>query len=243
MVAPAISTPLRRDAMAEVVTNDLVVRSRPGTGSDSEIYSPSVSAPTLVYVADGPVAADGFDWYLVAPVTAWNAVDSSAPSGWVAAGGQDGEPWIAPTSRMTFFGSCPFPSLEAIIAIDSGFGRLACFGNEALTLEGTFGGCGYGDVVSSSAHWLVNAGCLLLPPDSDPNAFGTISLLMRLTDHQIVADVQPGTPLRVEGHFDDPASAACVDEPPPPGLEDLPEIVVVRCRGEFVATRVTIVSE
>jgi hypothetical protein len=58
-----------------------------------------------------------------------------------------------------------------------------------------------------------------------------------------VADVQPGTQLQVEGHFDDPAAETCVDEPAPPGLEDMPEIVVLRCRGEFVATQVTIGSD
>ena len=55
--------------IAEVVTTDLVVRSAPGTGSDSRIYQIRLASPTLLYIFDGPTFADGYDWYLVLPAS------------------------------------------------------------------------------------------------------------------------------------------------------------------------------
>ena len=49
---------------ADVVTTDLVVRSAPGVGADSEIYGTIEHIPA--YIVAGPVEADGFAWWLVA---------------------------------------------------------------------------------------------------------------------------------------------------------------------------------
>jgi hypothetical protein len=66
---PSLWRPPRfiQGAIAQVVTTDLVVRSAPGTGSDSRVYDTRLASPTLLYVFDGPVAVDGYDWYLVLP--------------------------------------------------------------------------------------------------------------------------------------------------------------------------------
>ena len=53
--------------VAMVVTTDLVVRSEPAISDTSSISPDSLDAPMLLYVVDGPVAADGYDWYLVKP--------------------------------------------------------------------------------------------------------------------------------------------------------------------------------
>lgn len=44
-----------------------------------------------MYVVDGPVPADGYDWLLV------SALDTGRPfavQGWIAPASRDGEPWV-----------------------------------------------------------------------------------------------------------------------------------------------------
>ena len=79
---------------ADVVTDDLVIRSEPGTSAESVIYPDRLNAPTSVYIADGPVVADGYDWYFVVAFDA----DGTVPAliGWSAAEGKDGEVWLQP---------------------------------------------------------------------------------------------------------------------------------------------------
>lgn len=73
------------------VTDNLVVRAQPGL--DSQIYEVQLQPGDLLRVTDGPISADGFDWY------EGRVLDSSAPdgtrSGWVAVADGDGTPWLA----------------------------------------------------------------------------------------------------------------------------------------------------
>lgn len=84
--------------IAEIVTTDLVVRSLPEISDASAIDPVRVPIGFLAYIVDGPVAADGYDWYRVAPFppTLSDVVESHPEFGWLAAAGKDGEPWIAP---------------------------------------------------------------------------------------------------------------------------------------------------
>jgi hypothetical protein len=63
-----------------VVTTDLVVRSEPGTHDGSRILPTRLNGPTLLYVVDGPVQADGYDWYLVQPFDNGICVDVCPPA-------------------------------------------------------------------------------------------------------------------------------------------------------------------
>ena len=77
--------------MLALVTNEgdrLRVRSRPGLGEDSERLSPLLPANTNVFVFDGPVTKDGYDWYHVAAYGADRRL-----YGWVA-GGDDQDMWL-----------------------------------------------------------------------------------------------------------------------------------------------------
>lgn len=65
----------------------LRVRSRPEVSADSKKLTPLLEAGTRMLVVNGPVAADGYNWYEV-------RADNDL-FGWVAAG-KDGEDWIAP---------------------------------------------------------------------------------------------------------------------------------------------------
>lgn len=96
-VSPAESAVARTDALrpgeyADVVTNDLVLRSEPEVSDESEIFPDELNAPMSVYVAAGPVEADGYRWFLVMAFDE----NGSQPilSGWAAAEGKDGEVWL-----------------------------------------------------------------------------------------------------------------------------------------------------
>ena len=91
---PAMIAELAPGTYADIVTDDLVLRSEPGTSAESEIYPDRLNAPTSVYVAEGPVEADGFAWFLVVGF----GDDGTEPAliGWAAAAGKDGEVWLEP---------------------------------------------------------------------------------------------------------------------------------------------------
>ncbi|MGI8998360.1 MAG: Kelch repeat-containing protein [Candidatus Limnocylindria bacterium] len=95
--APAAVAELAPGTYADVVTNDLVLRSEPGTSAESEMYPDRLNAPTSVYVADGPIAADGYAWYYVVAFDENGTVP--ALIGWAAAGGKDGEVWLDPVEH------------------------------------------------------------------------------------------------------------------------------------------------
>jgi hypothetical protein len=233
-IAPAFPEPIETDAVAEVVTIDLVVRTAPGTDdATSTILKPTLDSPRLLYVVDGPVAADGYDWYLVQAFAEDFLPHGPMPGGWLAAGGQDGEPWIAPWSIY-----CPPAELGEVSRL-SEVARLACYGGQTLTLEGTFGGCFVSDPAVISPEWLAHTGCNLLPDGYRADVIpGTGSLVLRL--HGVQINAASGARIRVRGHFDDPAAQTCTSQStadPAP----IPELVVLGCRTQFVVTAVIVV--
>lgn len=238
IVAPTADAVLAPDDVAQVVTTDLVVRSAPGTGTDSEIYGPTLlSEPQHLYVVDGPVFASGYDWYLVVPFAVDWQPNNLPPPGWVAAAGRDGEVWIAPAAL-----ECGEPMLSDIVVELSRMARLACYGDMPLTLEGTFGGCHQGSDPGFSPSWLGAQGCLLYPYDAQqgiqiPDPGG---LTMHFQGEIGVPYDQSGVAIRVGGHFDDPAALTCVSTEREPSLS--PELVVFSCRTQFVATQVSIIG-
>jgi hypothetical protein len=211
---PTLNQPsLGIDRFAEVVTTDLVVRSAPGTGRDSEMYG--TVANLAVTVLDGPVQADGYEWWLIRPIHSDGF--EPPPSGWVAAGGQ-GEVWLAPTSI-----SCDdAPTSEALWGMPSAM-WVGCYAGVELTLRGTLSGCFAGE----GTGW---DGCVLRNCVPD--------VCQRLVDDRPVVvhfDALPASDvgrIRITGHFDDPAaeSVCRVDG------SALSRLSVFRCRTHFVAT-------
>jgi hypothetical protein len=240
-LTPATEPDLRPDAVAQVVTTDLVVRSLPEI-SDSSVMDPvRLSPPTVLFIVDGPVTADGYDWYLVQPFEPSRGdADADRPFGWVAAGSRDGEAWIAPARP-----DCPGPSVADIrwMAPEA---RLACFGDEELVLEGRFGGCFAG----MTPVWLQANGCSLLPLDPDaPGGPDPGPLLLRFVETIDIPHDQPDAIVMVRGHFDDPGAASCTwgDDAffeesggAGPSAPPMPEEVILWCRTEFVATDITV---
>ena len=227
--SPTAATPSGRANIAEVVTTDLVMRSAPGTGPDSEIYTPSLSSPMLLYILEGPVAADGHDWfYAVRFEEFYSDIGLAGPGvGWVADAGKDGESWVEPWA-----GVCP-PATAEELMWRSNLIALACFGDRELTLEGTLGDC-FGLPSDAPRSW-VDA-CVLVPFGAPPGRLlGGFGFYVQ----SAAADGLDGTPVRITGHYDDPAALTCAANDWEGPNEPLPELKVMACRVKFVATDIT----
>ena len=205
--------PLAVDGFAEVVTTDLVVRSAPGTGRDSDILG--TVANLAVIVLDGPAQADGYEWWLIQPIHS----DGIEPvAGWVATGGQ-GEVWLAPTSLNCTEAA---PTGSAFWGLPSAI-WVGCLGDIELTLRGTLDGC-YDHVGPYTSGGCVLRDC---PTDGCPGP---------AVGGRVIVDFQPPPvpdrgKIRVTGHFDDPGAEYCGDDADP-----LFRLQVFPCRTTFVAT-------
>ena len=220
-VTPA-STPaepiLATGGFAEVVTSDLVVRSAPGTGPDSEIYGTIEYIPA--YVVAGPVEADGLEWWLVAHEHFDRL--GGPPAGWVAAAGSDGEVWLAPTQP-----ECrQAPTGPEAAWFDPSM-WVSCYTGMELTLDGALGGC----AASLSPIW--DNACWLYPCPDDVapatclDGFDLPSVILHFDG---VPAQQEGR-ITVSGHFDDPDASKCAAVGSP-----LAPLAVFECRGHFVVT-------
>lgn len=219
-VASLSTIGLAVDAAALTVTDRLRVRSEPGVGPGSAKFEPLLASGTLLFVAAGPVTADGYAWYQVMPF------DGIAPAGWVASAAHDGTPWVSAASL-----TCPAPPLDAEAVLNlSSFGGLVCYGGREIKLVGDIS-CEVADVdrVFAGPDWLrSNHYC----------EFDLGGQTIEFLDGGIGGLGLPthGRGL-VTGHFDDPQATTCswAVEPPAPD----PALVVVSCRAMFVATDLT----
>jgi hypothetical protein len=234
---------LQPDDVAQVVTTDLVVRSAPGVSAESEIYPEVLNEPTLLYVVDGPVTADGFDWYLVEPFSRNACVavcPARPPFGWVAQTGTDGEPWIALAAL-----DCPASEVGDIGSL-SPTARLACYGDDTLVLEGTLGSCYAAEVPIA----LLQTGCDIRPVEGEEPGTLTWTLTVRPGNGVDIPMEQPGVRITVTGHFDDASASSCQwpegfnDAIGNPGVEPpAPQAVILLCRQEFVVTDIALAEQ
>lgn len=223
---------LQVEGFANVVADELQMRGAPGLAAEVlrqplyGDYPPGTEFPpvtvgrdtawTQVYLLDGPVTADDFEWYLA--VQAAEAPGSIGFAGWVAAGDAE-DAWLVPATVP-----CPDDPIELADVTMSAISRLEaihCLGGREITLRGYYtapppGESEDGECVSEPA-WLV---C----------SFGWHGL--RTLEAAWAGDaVGPMPPrpgwIEVTGQFDHPAARECGDG----GLAgDL------GCRMEFVVT-------
>ena len=218
-----------------MITTDLVVRSEPGTGAESEIYPGTLSAPTTVYVIDGPVAANGYDWYLVDPVRVDWAIWGGPPAGWVAAAGKDGERWLAPTPEE--YACDPAPTLSELAMLAPQY-RLHCWPGVELHLQGAAEEC----TLVADVPW--DGFCRVLPvgsSDPPPGCMDCAAPSLRVAFSTADAAVPPdGSTITFSGQFDDPSAATCIGVVL--GYEGPPQLLTYECRQRFVATAITVVA-
>jgi serpin B len=85
--------------LAVTVTDDLRVRSAPRVAGDSIRHAPLLPRGTELVVTAGPVEADDYTWYRVAPLGL--TLDDGVDQGWVAVADHDGTPWVASADDPT----------------------------------------------------------------------------------------------------------------------------------------------
>lgn len=214
-----------------------LVASRPGTDAGPI----TIDAGQTLAALEGPVASDGFDWYLVQPIIG----RGFGQLGW-AATPQVGDAWLVPGEL-----ECPpAPAdLMASIAIAPA-AALYCSGGGDLSLEG-YVVTGFGCNVTGTfePEWLAH-------PCANMSFISPAPLSERPTRQLFLHYPAPGVPnptlsysdeqlVRIVGHYDDPAAAGCVIEPdeldpnaPSYGASD-PAADVAECRLRFVVTEVT----
>jgi hypothetical protein len=235
-------TELRPGALA-VVTRDgdrLRVRLLPGLGSDSRLLVPLLRTGTHLFVAGGPVEADGYTWFLVQPDT-----KAGTPFGWVAVG-RSGEVWLRP--RVV---ACPATAGVDALAGMSPFEAVACFGSRPITIEATVRHVAARDVGADCAlaggngvcvegpSWLLpEPGALSVELDATAPHGRSLGMHVRPADRDRFSALAPGRRLRVTGTFDAPEARECrVTDADGQDLVPRDEVILA-CRTRFVVNAV-----
>ncbi len=186
------------------------MRTGPEVSADSIIYPGRLTPGDRLYLVDGPVHADGYDWYLGLPYEA-RTNEEGAPAGawvrfgWVAATDKTGEAWIVPIRP-----DCPPNAGLDTLAGISGVLRLACFGDRPITLEGDVTCPDLGPPIPTpEPDWLTWNGCHLNPQGAPPyDPYGGGPHLGIQIHYPPDADRLTGE-LSVTGHFDDSRASQC----------------------------------
>ena len=246
--SPTTTGDLALESVAEVVTDDLRVRTEPGTFDKSTILEPLLQPGTKLYVVDGPVGGSGYRWYRVLTFN----VELSAPGqtvdepvvedGWVAVADTNGEPWVKAAAM-----DCPAkPStVQELVAID-GVVALACFGDTPLTVHARVLDCqrspelkneGFCGAETGSASfqpsWFDRSYQFLVPPEG---AFNHDDSMLELHEDPLGTAPDPlpyGRPVNVTGQFNHPAASACTMD-----WYFVNDAATVYCRTVFAVTAI-----
>jgi hypothetical protein len=168
-------------------------------------------------------------------------------------GSSDGLTWSGETDPVlgvvetSVIGSCPaLPATQIDWVAIPGSVAGECFGDTPITFTGWLtasDACGGYSPGTWDPAWLVSIGAtyeIMLTPFEAPYAgCGSAARhpsLLSLPDQQQW--------VRLTGHYDDPAAGTCHWSPDPqyPGAYNDPAALVVRCQGQFVATRLVPVA-
>jgi len=251
---------LEIDGLAEILVDDLVLRSEPGTGT---IRLGQLPGGADAFVVAGPIIEDGFAWYQLAAVDPFGAGCGSAQPaeslvcrdwfGWAAAGGKDGEDWLAPVEP-----ACPAPGNPATMMALQPLERLTCFGSNSMTLRmyatgNPQGGCAPGNTLGMppgstfTPAWL--AGCMAVVLQETESLYPAgvgmsvhIAPSLGSCDWQALGPTCPlaalhGRWIKITVHYDDPLAQTCAMHIP--GSIAAPDPEVVQCRAALVASAVS----
>lgn len=238
---PAIAA----DTVVRTTVAGLRLREEPTTRAAS---LGTLSNGAQSYVVDGPVAADGYRWYLLSGLGLPQYSGCSGPMptdpwecpvwfGWVAAGSPDGDAWLVEHDL-----DCPtWPAVvdhDIILGVQR-IAYLACFGGEERSLTGFYppipddaglGGACAG--VPGGLSWIAcNLGYEHVnPAETDPFGSGFVFSV----EPDAVAMPDRGQWVRVTGRFDHRAADACA-------FGEAPIRSVLQCRAQFVVERAEVV--
>jgi hypothetical protein len=220
--------------------NDLRVRSAPTTARSSKMLKPVLPAGTRMLVVDGPVAADGYDWYEIQ--TDGELIDLF---GWVATG-KDGEVWLAAKKPR-----CPEDADAATVATLNRIDFLACYGNTQVEVTARAADLWDTRLEVEDCGWIRRTGScdidtrwLLFPSTS-------VTLVTKKgNEHRIDLAMPPDMATRLQDvprqatlfltiSMDAPEAAACGVRDPVTGAELIPaHRAVTACRLQFVVQQI-----
>ena len=196
-------------------------------------------------VLDGPVEADGYEWFLVRPRAYDEETGRGLPTGWVAAG-KDGEPWIKPVEL-----DCPSvpTDLDDLRGLASDY-QLGCFAGVEITftarLEQTGYACSSPEPIEPAWFGLCTTefGHSLVAP----NAIHRFIEIAWSPGVDLSIAARPAAPpddwptVEVTGQFDHPAAMTC--QMPNPGIPDHVHRAqtVLTCRNRFVVTSMHVIE-
>jgi hypothetical protein len=223
--------------LATVLVDGVRLREEPGLAGKT-LSTIDNGEAVMITGAPAPVTVDGIGWYAVRYAPGYRGwpqfppESAGAASGWVASGSGDQRFLATPPPR------CPVgsPDLAALSSITP-WERLVCYGNQTLTIEGTYGcgGCGGLFPGTFTPPWLAS-----------PLEFGLVSVDAEKQLGPITIHINPASGLheppaasilRVTGRFDDVASSTCIYAPAKPDGEEVPidpAAAAVYCRERFV---------
>ena len=236
--------PLPVDSLAQVVSGRLRIRSEPRVADDSIKYEPLLGVGVRLFVLDGPVVANEYEWY---QITAWHPQDPSAswPVGWVSRGDHDGTPWIRPITD-----ACPTGEVTAaVVAGMPAPERVACFGNETLRFRAFISGPG--QVTACVADpgcvdgptWLAGHAGWFAAADASLDTPSTGGPPIAIDPAGAVAErsVPTGTMAEVVGAFGHPLARDCRVRGPGTADGRMTDAAArLHCRARFVVTAIEV---
>lgn len=251
---------LAPDTLARTTVEGISVRAEPTTAAQRLAV---LAGGERVYLVEGPVEADGYSWYRVAPGEDRFATDCNRPEtasalacanelGWAAAVTADGERWMEPVGP-----GCPSArDTEAYLALDA-VERLACAGDAPWQLVAYLapetGGRGCYPVWVVDPFWM-DGSCNFFFPQPTESQLDADTRLQAFVPPQLGSCNADGCPfdelkgswVEITGHLGDPVAETCTmvrnpshpsfGEPsnPPAG----PGLTKFNCRLNFVVDAV-----
>lgn len=240
---PSLDGPLNLPAgsLAKILWPGEDTAPEPGAGDDS-LYPGIVG--THVWVLDGPEVTDGDEWYRVQAGTSFAVM-----AGWMR-GTRDGRPqleriepdcpseqgitvgeltWLIAAERLLCFGSRELAIDQGVLEFEDGFAGAECMGEDNVVRPCPTPAGESGWIAGFQSWSLFGAGGREGP---EPGLGVWLA--------PGVAVPPDGQAVRVKGHFDDPAAAACGELGPEgfPFGESDHEVKVLVCRERFVITSI-----
>lgn len=242
----------RPDTIAVVVTSDLVVRSLPEITDASEILTPLLNEPTLLYIVDGPVRENGYEWYQVQPFSpSLDLLAEQLPFGWVAAASHEGESWIAPATV-----DCLDADQSDVFELDALHPHelLYCFGDRQIrvTVQAMAICSGY---VIGAPNYTIEPAWLGMGSTCGWGREGQyLSAMQPHLEPSVGIQYPPGAErldwYLLTGRFDHPEAANCALRALPDGHPDMPPMpdltaaqVVLGCRSVFAVQHAEEIGE
>ncbi|HEV8281511.1 MAG TPA: hypothetical protein VGQ02_06610 [Candidatus Limnocylindrales bacterium] len=234
-----VGPPLAHDSLAIVVTDNLRVRSAPFVGDLSVRYRRLLQPDDRLFVVDGPVIAQNYEWY---QVKAWRPRQPSIswPVGWVARAGHDGEVWLRASTR-----SCPSQPIDisAVLALAPSE-RVGCFRDTQIDVRAVIAETASGDCDTaregcpSGLEWLASPSIVAAASATQAGSGSGIPIAIDPEGSVTAADLAGAVVVRLRGAFDHPAASGCRPDPERAGPDGplSPSEAVLSCRGRFVVT-------